>query len=205
MYITTTFNGWLFPTFADIFQSTLDCWFTYAKAMREFRNGLFAFHVQILYLIIWGNRGVTELITASLAFVCWNSFTLTVLYCLRGATYRTFAFVYLNDFLLFSNACKCSVYKASRYMLSCNLTYRSRFIKHFYVKSQNGGRFSGEDDNKCKKKCTFVARSVFWRAKYGWMDRDTKPDERVKPELLTLLSDWTNIQFNSMILWTMLL
>lgn len=36
-----------------------------------------------------------------------------------------------------------------------------RFIKHFYVKSQNGGRFSGEDDNKCKKKCTFVARSVF--------------------------------------------
>ena len=46
-------------------------------------------------------------------------------------------------------------------MLSCNLTYGSRFIKHFYVKSQNGGRFSGEDDNKCKKKCTFVARSVF--------------------------------------------
>ena len=36
-----------------------------------------------------------------------------------------------------------------------------RFIKHFYVKSQNGGRFSGEDDNKCKKKCTFAARSVF--------------------------------------------
>lgn len=36
-----------------------------------------------------------------------------------------------------------------------------RFIKHFYVKSQNGGRFSGEDDNKCKKKCTFATRSVF--------------------------------------------
>uniref|UniRef100_UPI0040292E17 hypothetical protein n=1 Tax=Alloprevotella sp. TaxID=1872471 RepID=UPI0040292E17 len=36
-------------------------------------------------------------------------------------------FVHLNDFLLFSNACKCSVYKASRYMLSCNLTYRPSF------------------------------------------------------------------------------
>ena len=39
--------------------------------------------------------------------------------------------------------------------------WHGRFIKHFYVKSQNGGRFSGEDDNKCKKKCTFAARSVF--------------------------------------------
>ena len=105
------------------FSLTLDCWFTYAKAMREFRNGLFAFHVQTPYLIIWGHCGVTELITASLAFVRLNSFTLTVLYCLRGATCRTFAFVHLNDFLLFSNACKCSVYKASRYMPSCNLTY----------------------------------------------------------------------------------
>ena len=53
--------------------------------------------------------------------------------------------------------------------------WHGRFIKHFYGKSQNGGRFSGEDDNKCKKKCTFAARSVFWRTKYGWTDRDTKP------------------------------
>ena len=36
-----------------------------------------------------------------------------------------------------------------------------RFIKHFYGKSQNGGRFSGEDDNKCKKKCTFAAHPYF--------------------------------------------
>ena len=34
-------------------------------------------------------------------------------------------------------------------------------LQHFYVKSQNGEGFSGEDDNKCKKKCTFAARSVF--------------------------------------------
>lgn len=26
--------------------------------------------------------------------------------------------------------------------------WHGRFIKHFYGKSQNGGRFSGEDDNK---------------------------------------------------------
>lgn len=29
---------------------------------------------------------------------------------------------------------------------------------------------------------------------------NTKPNEREKPKRLTLLSDWTNIQFNSMIL-----
>ncbi len=54
-----------------------------------------------------------------------SPYSFAVLYCLRGATCRTFAFVHLNDFLLFSNACKCSVYKASRYMPFCNLTYRS--------------------------------------------------------------------------------
>ena len=39
--------------------------------------------------------------------------------------------------------------------------WHGRFIKHFYVKSQNGEGFSGEDDNKCKKKCTFAAHPYF--------------------------------------------
>lgn len=70
--------------------------------------------------------------------------------------------------------------------------WHGRFIKHFYVKSQNGGRFSGEDDNKCKKKCTFDAQNTDERI-------ETLSQMRGKSQKrLTLLSDWTNIQFNSM-------
>ena len=64
--------------------------------------------------------------------LCFTQFTRTVVARIKPKvraikSQRDFSstFVHLNDFLLFSNACKCSVYKASRYMLSCNLTYRS--------------------------------------------------------------------------------
>ena len=35
-----------------------------------------------------------------------------------------------------------------------------------------------KNKNKCRKRCNFVAHSVFWRTKHGKTDRDTKPNER---------------------------
>lgn len=82
--------------------------------------------------------------------------------------------------------------------------WHGRFIKHFYVKSQNGGRFSGEDDNKCKM--IINARKNVPLQHVPYFDVQNT-DERIETlsqmrgksqKRLTLLSDWTNIQFNSM-------
>ena len=93
-----------------------------------------------------------------------------------------------------------------RFFLYFQIILSTYFLKvsSFSSSSQKVKSFCGEDDNKCKKNSTFVAEVLSYTQKIGeWTDRNTEPNEGLKSTNSPF--DWTDIQFSSMNLWTMLL